>query len=181
MSDARKRIVRCPYDEATQFLTAFIAQHRTGDGSARIALRLPAGIFAERRSLVERRLCATLYPLHSMNDRQQIYSVTWTLPAFGAWPEYSGALAVEKGAHDDCFGIFVSGDYEQLPCTGSGGGDAMLLRRIAQASARELLRTIAGYVENACAHSFAARAGNSKPLQYAAFSTRSTDSGVLTS
>jgi hypothetical protein len=179
MSDARKRIVRCPYDEAAQFLTAFIAQHRTGDGSARIALRLPAGIFAERRSLVERRLCATLYPLHSMSDQQQIYSVTWSLPAFGAYPEYSGALAVEKSAHDDCFGIFVSGDYGELPYTSSG--DATLLRRIAQASARELLRTIADYVENACAHSFAARAGYSKPMQYAAFSTRNTDSGVLTS
>jgi hypothetical protein len=179
MSDARKRIVRCPYDEAAQFLTAFIAQHRTGDGSARMALRLPANIFADQRSLLERRLCATLYPLHSMSDREQLYSVTWSLPAFRGCPEYSGALAVEKGARDDCFGIMVSGDYERVPPTGTG--DPTLLRRIAQASAREVLRAIADYVENACAHSFAARAGYSKPLQYAVLSTRNSESGVLIS
>jgi hypothetical protein len=177
MSDINKRIVHCPFNEAANYLAAFMAQHRTGDGSAHIALRLPIGCFAERRSLVERRLCATLYPLR---DTHQVCSVTWSLPGANEVPEFNGALVIEKHARDDRFGLLVCGNYELLPFPDTTC-DATLFRRITQASARKLLRTISEFVERACAHSFAARAGYRKATQYAVPSMRDTDSSVLTS
>lgn len=173
MSDKTIRIVHCPYDDTGRFLNAFTALHRTGNGSARIALRLPVSIFAERRSLVERRLWATLYPLHATSDRHHVYSVTWSLRSVGAFPEFNGALAVDRGESEDSSVASLMGNYESLSRTGPD--DALLFRRIAHACARELLRTIAEYVEHARAHDFAARAGYSKPLQYAMLSTNSGD------
>jgi hypothetical protein len=178
MSDKTTRIVRSPYDDTGRFLTAFVAQHRLSDGSARIGLRLPIGIFAERRSIVERRLWASLYPLRATSDRDHVYSVTWSLRTVGSFPEFNGALAIERGESDDTSIVYVTGNYELLPY--AGNADVALFRRVAHASARELLRTIAEYVENACAHDFAARAGYSKPLQYAVLSTSGTDRSVLT-
>jgi hypothetical protein len=169
MSDKTTRIVRSPYDEAARFLNAYVAAHRAKDDSARIALRLPVGIFAERRSVVERRLWATLYPLQSTGDRHYVYSVTWSLHSLGAFPEFNGALAIEPGECDATSVVSVRGNYELLPY--SGTADVTLFRRVAHASARELLRTIAERVENACAHDFAARAGYSKPMQFAVLST----------
>ncbi len=180
MSDTTKRIVHCPHNEATHYLTAFITHHRTGDGSAHVALRLPNGCFGERRSLVQRLLCATLYPLHSMRDPHQVCSVTWSLPAADEFPEFNGALAIEKHARDDRFGLVVCGTYELVPLTDTRC-DATLFRRIARVSARELLRTIAEHVEHACARSFAARAGYSKPTRYGILSMPETGSRVLTS
>src|SRR5450755_4026068 len=181
LSKVMKRLVHCPYHEAAEYLGSFIAQHRAPDGSARIVLRLPISTFAEPRTLAERRLSAALYPLHSSRDPQQVYSVTWSPTMRGAFPEFSAALAFEQPVRDDCFGMFVSGSFELFSVPMDAGLDAALFRRIANASARDLLRTIADYVENACAHDFAARAGFGKPTQYSGFSIRSTDSRALMS
>ncbi len=159
MSDISERlVVHCPDNQASRHLADFIAEHAAGDGTIRIPLRLPIGVFADRRSLIERRVIATLYPLQSIADAHPTYSVTWS-PRTGLLPSFAGALAVEKHARDDCFGLVVSGHYE--PPFGAVGAifDAALGRRIAHASARDLLRSIADYVENACAHNAAARAG----------------------
>jgi hypothetical protein len=169
MSDRITRIVRAPYDDTARFLTAFLGHHRSSDGSACIALRLPNAIFAERRSAIERRLWASVYPLHAASDREHVYSVTWSLRFVGAFPEFNGALAIELGESDDACSLYVTGNYELLPYAGKA--DVTLFRRVAHASARELLRTIAEHVENACAHDFAARAGYSKPMQFAMLST----------
>jgi hypothetical protein len=179
LSKVMKRLVHCPYQEAAEYLGSFIAQHRAPDGSSRIGLRLPISTFAEPRTLAERRLSAALYPLHSSRDPQQVYSVTWSPTTRGAFPEFSAALAFEQPARDDCFGMFVSGSFELFSVPMDASLDAALFRRIANASARDLLRTIADYVENACAHDFAARAGFGKPTKYSGFSIRSTDSRAL--
>jgi hypothetical protein len=163
MSDISERlVVHCPDREASQHLAAFIAAHQTGDGTVRIALRLPVGIFADRRTLIERRIIATLYPLRSITDQHPTYSVTWSSKGGGPFPQFAGALAVEKSANDDCFGLIVSGHYD--PPLGAAGAifDMTLGRRIAHASARDLLRSIADYVENACAHNEAARASQGR-------------------
>lgn len=160
MSDISERlVVHCPDREASRHLAAFIADHQVGDGTVRIALRLPIGVFADRRTLIERRVVATLYPLRSISDPHPTYSVTWSAKGGGPFPKFAGALAVEKAPHDDCFGLVVSGHYD--PPLGVAGTifDATLGRRIAHSSARDLLRSIADYVENACAHNAAARAG----------------------
>ena len=177
MSDKTTRIVRAPYDDAARFLTAFIAHHRLSDGSTCVALRLPNGIFAERRSVVERRLWANVYPRHATRDRQHVYGVTWSLRSVGAFPEFNGTLAIEPGESDDTCNLCVTGNYELLPYARSA--DVALFRRVAHASARELLRTVADYIENACAHDFAARAGYSKPMQFAMLSASEADPGAL--
>lgn len=163
MSDISERlVVHCPDHEASRHLAAFISDHQADDGTVRIVLRLPIGTFVDRRALIERQVCATLYPLKSMSDPQPTYSVTWSPKGGGPFPEFAGALAVQKTARDDSFRLIVSGHYE--PPFGAIGAliDATLGRRIAHASARDLLRSIADYVENACAHSGAARAGFSR-------------------
>ena len=67
MSDISERlVVHCPDREASRHLAAFVAEHNVGDGTLRIALRLPNSMFADRRALIERRVVATLYPLRSM-------------------------------------------------------------------------------------------------------------------
>jgi len=172
MSDRTIRIVRAPYDETARFLTAFIVHHQLSDGSTCIALRLPNGIFAERRSVVERRLWANVYPRRARRDREHVYAVTWSLRSVGAFPEFNGALAIEPGESGDTSNLHLSGNYELLPYARTA--DVALFRRVAHASARELLRTIADYVENACAHDFAARAGYSKPMQFSMLSSNSS-------
>jgi len=160
MADISERlVVHCPDREASRHLSSFIADHQVGDGTVSVKLRLPIHLFAERRSLLERRIVATLYPLRSVSDPHPTYSVTWSPRAGGPFPEFAGALAVEKSPFDDCFGLLVSGHYELCFGAVSDWIDAALGRRIAHASARDLLRAIADYVENACAHSAAARAG----------------------
>jgi hypothetical protein len=161
MTDISERlVVHCPAKEASHHLSAFIAEHQLGDGTIRIGLRLPISLFANRRSLIERQVVATLYPLRAAHDPHPTYSVTWSPRGGGPFPDFAGALAVEKSAHNDFFGLLVSGHYE--PPFGTVGAlfDAALGRRIAQASARDLLRSIADYIENARAHEAAARAGH---------------------
>jgi hypothetical protein len=109
--------------------------------------------------LLERRIVATLYPLRSISDPHPTYSVTWAPETNGPFPAFAGALAVERSACADRFGLIMSGHYE--PPLGVVGAlfDAALGRRIARASARDLLRSIASYVERAWARDGAARAG----------------------
>jgi hypothetical protein len=160
MTDICERlVVHCPDREASRHLSSFIAEHQVGDGTVSVALRLPINVFAQRRSLLERRIVATLYPLRSVSDPHPTYSVTWSPRAGGPFPEFAGALAVEKSAFDDCFGLLVSGHYDLRLGAVGDWIDATLGRRIAHASARNLLRSIADYVEKACAHNAAARAG----------------------
>jgi hypothetical protein len=157
---SERLVVHCPDRDASGHLAAFVAKHRADDGTTRITLRLPLRLFSEHRSLVERRVIATLYPLNSSRDPHPTYSVTWSPAGGGPFPEFAGALAVEKTPSDDSFGLIVSGYYE--PPLGMVGAlfDAALGRKIAHLSARDLLRSIGDHVENSVAHNEAARAGH---------------------
>ena len=79
MTDISERtVVHCPDRQASRHLSSFIDDHQVGDGTVSVALRLPLNLFAERRSLPERRIVATLYPLRSVSDPHPTYSVTWS-------------------------------------------------------------------------------------------------------
>jgi hypothetical protein len=167
MSDINERlIVRCPYHEAPAYLAAFVAEHQVDDGTVRVALRLPAEMFADGRQLSEGSLVATLYPLHAISDPYPTYTVTWSPKAGVSFPEFAGALAVEKGPCDDSFGLIVSGQYESPGGVGTMF-DTILSRRFTHDSAQDLLHSIAGHVENARAHDEAARAGYSPLTHFA--------------
>jgi hypothetical protein len=152
MADICERhVVRRSERDASHCLAAFVGQRRDRDGTVHIALRLPFRFFATRTSPIQRRVIATFYPIHSLGDEHSTYSVSWSAQGGGPFPEFAGALAVEKLPRDDCFGLILSGHYE--PPMGKIGAmfDAILGNRIAHVSAQELLRSIAAHVENASA------------------------------
>ena len=162
MRDISDRLlVRCSYAQAAHYITSFVAEHQNGDEYARVTLSLPIRLFAERRTLVERSLIATLCPLTSANDSHPTYSLTWSPSAGVTLPSFAGALAVERVAREQSFGLMVSGHYESQSCEADSNSNAALERRVAHGSARELLRFIAAHVERACAHDEAARASYS--------------------
>jgi hypothetical protein len=153
-------VVACPNHRALHYLAAFVADHQVRDGTVRFALRRPIIKFADRRPLTERLTVATL-SLQSMSDLDPAYSITWLPKGDGPSPEFAGTLAVEKCRRDDCFRLIPRGHYQPVSSVGVRL-DAKAGRRTARVSAREVLRAIAGYVTEACAHKKAALAGHSR-------------------
>src|SRR5450631_3701236 len=143
-----RRVVRRPERDAPRCLAAFVAGHRVRDGKVRICLRLPSGIFATSRSSIARRVIATFYPLQSLGDEHATYSVSWSARDGRPFPEFAGALAVEKLPRDDHFGLILSGHYE--PPLGTMGVlfDAIVGHRIAHGLAEHFLRSIAAHLED---------------------------------
>jgi hypothetical protein len=179
MTDICERlVVHCPTHEASDYLAAFVADHKQGDGSVRITLRLPMSRLADRRSITERPAIGTFFSLKAISDRYPTYSVTWLPKGDGPSPEFAGALAVETVARDDCFGLILSGRCAPL---GAAGAKCNAGRRIAHVSPRAVLHAIANYVENAHAHNEAALAGH-RPLTYLSVksSQRRVDTGLIT-
>jgi len=158
MTDICERlVVLCPEREAAHRLAAFVAEHRSGDGSLSIALRLPITMFAAWKQTLERHAVASFYSLSSASDLHPTYSVTWSSGDGGPFPEFAGALAVERTLLHDRIGLVLSGHYQ--PPFGAAGAvfDGRLGKRIAQASVRGLLRSVADHVERAGAHRIPAR------------------------
>jgi hypothetical protein len=150
-----RRVVNCPNHKASQYLAAFVAEHRAGDGMVHIALRQP--IFADRRRKTEGTVVATL-SLQSTSELYPAYAVSWLPKGGGPSPEFAGTLTVEKCRRDDCFGLILSGQYKPLEAT------TRVTRgnRIACVPARGVLRAIADFVLDKCAHDEAAFAGHSR-------------------
>jgi hypothetical protein len=119
-----------------------------------IALRRP--IFADRRRLTERPVVATL-SLQSTGELYPFYAVSWLPKGDGPSPEFAGTLTVEKSRRDDSFSLILSGKYKRL---GASSGGTRGNRRIARVPARDVLRAIADYVLDRCAHDQAALAGH---------------------
>jgi hypothetical protein len=149
-----RRVVNCPNHKASQYLAAFVAEHHVGNGTVHIELRRP--IVADRRRLTERPVVATL-SLQS-TKLYPTYAVSWLPKDGGPSPEFAGTLTVEKCRRDDCFGLILSGQYKPpAATTGATRGN-----RIARVPARSVLRAIADYVLDRCAHDEAALAGHSR-------------------
>jgi hypothetical protein len=152
MTDICERlVVHCPQHEAAHRLAAFVAEHRSENGSLSIALRLPIAMFAAWKVTLERRAVASFYSLSSAADSYPTYSVAWSSAGGGAFPEFAGALAVERTLLRECFSLVLSGHYQ--PPFGAVGAvfDVGLGKRIARGSVRDLLRSIADHVERASA------------------------------
>ncbi len=163
---SERLVIYCPFHEASTYLAVFFAEHQVGDDdTARIALRPPIGMFADRRPLIRRGLVATLYPRRSISALSPAYSVTWSPKTGVSFPEFAGAITVEKSPRDHCFSLIVSGHSKWPLNLARTMFDATFDRRITRGLARGLLRSIAGHVENARAHDEAARAGYS-PLTH---------------
>jgi hypothetical protein len=148
MADICERIVVARMErEASLALAAFVAEHRAGDGSVRIALRLPIPMFAAWKSAIERRGVADFYSLRSSKEHFPTYSVTWSTRDGGPFPVFAGALAVERRHDSGSVGLVLCGNY--VPPLGRFGAlfDAVVGQRIANATARDLLGEIAAYIK----------------------------------
>ena len=153
---SERRIVHCPNPQALEYLAAFVADHQNGAGRACDPL-------TERPSVMA--LCL----LKPSGDLHPTYSVTWSPGGGGRSAKFIGALAVVKSAGTDCFGLILSGHCAPPGAVGATR-DATSGRRIARVSARNVLRIITDYIENARAHNEAALAGHS-PLTYLSVTT----------
>lgn len=152
MTDIReRRVVHCPDLQASDYLAAFVADHQRSDGRVRMALSECSAV-------------ATLGPLKSTGKLHPKYSVTWSPKGGGPSAEFAGALAVVKSSGEDCFGLILSGQCKLRDAVGAMC-NATHGRRIARLSARNVLRVITNYIENARAHNEAALAGH-KRLTY---------------
>ncbi len=151
--------VRCPDHEATRHVTRFIEQHVVDAGVVAITLRLPKKAFKNCGTPLEGRVYATLSALRSADDLHQTYSLELAHDRDRRLPYFSGALAIHASIADDGVGFFLAGQYRPTGGIIDRQSDLALGHRIAQASASNLLRTIATYVKVASAHNQAARAG----------------------
>ena len=160
ISDISPRLdVLSPDHEATRHVTTFIHQHVVDVGVVAVLLRLPKKTFENCRPPLESRVYATLSALRSAGDLHQTYSLDLAHNDDRTLPYFSGALAIHASIADDSVGFFLAGQFR--PTGGIIGtlSDLTLGRRIAQASASNLLHTIATYVKVASARNEAARAG----------------------
>jgi len=142
-----RRVVHRIESDASDALAAFLAGHRAGDGSVRIALRLPVNLITAWKSAIEQHGVADFAALRSSSEHFPTYSVTWSARDGGPFPVFAGALAVERLNNGDRVGLVLSGNY--VPPFGRFGElfDAVIGRRIAHATARDLLNDIAAYIE----------------------------------
>jgi len=89
---------------------------------------------------------ATLHPLRSITDARPTYSVEWEPEGGGPFPSFAGALAVDD-VDENSFRLILAGHYDAPLGAPGEAFDAIVGSWIARASARELLRTIARYIE----------------------------------
>ena len=106
-----RRVVHCPSREASRYLAAFVAAQRAGGLTAHIELRVPIRVFSDRLPAIELRVFAAFHSLHAVSDPHPTYSISWSSKGV-PFPEFAGALAVEQGLNDDCFGLVLSGHYD---------------------------------------------------------------------
>jgi len=144
--------VHCPYVRALHYVAAYLAHLGWSEHSQSVSLRLrvPVGPSSEHLGLaIDKGVVATLSrsPQHRvLEDR---IGVTWQPDVDGEpFPRFDGALSVEA-ASPKASTLALEGRYE--PPLGAAGKifDAVLGHRIAEATARELLKEIADRIESA--------------------------------
>jgi hypothetical protein len=150
MSELSERtLVHCSVNQAKLHLEHYFKARgvRAGD-AARINLRADVPVPGTRDGVrLARTAIASIVPRHKPGDLVPHYAVTWESESGGPYPTFSGDLAIENSEDYDSFYLVLKGTYE--PPLGAVGAafDAVVGHRIAEASARNLLSTIADSVE----------------------------------
>ena len=137
---AEKQLVRAPLASAHRFVHAFMADHRAPKGNgARVTLR--AGDAAQPAIVV-------LQAVHRPQDMTPHYKVHWEAESGGPYPVFDGELTIGGDEDYNAFWLDLNGVY--TPPGGLAGGlfDAVIGRRIADATARGLLAEIRTTIEN---------------------------------
>jgi hypothetical protein len=142
--------VHCPYVRALHYVDAYLAHLGWSEHARSVMLRLrvPVGPRVGVQGLaLDKGVIATLSRSpkhHALEDR---IGVTWQPDVDGEpFPRFDGALSLEAATPKASI-LTLAGKYE--PPLGGAGKlfDAALGHRIAQATARELLKEIADRIE----------------------------------
>jgi hypothetical protein len=144
----QKTLVACPVAQARSRIAEFIKQNGTDGGTS---LHIPLGFhLGEREGAVamalERPVVLDLTLTTRPSDLEPRFEVSWQPGDGGPYPTFSGALEIENEDYDS-FWLVLEGTYE--PPFGLLGSafDAIVGKRIAAQSGRELLARIASFIE----------------------------------
>jgi hypothetical protein len=144
-----KRLVRCPASQAAHRLAQFFGEHGTTDGRlVRLTLCVtapPAG--APGEAGLSKEVIASFASVRTNDTRFPQYDVRWKPEGGGPYPTFAGHLSVDPDDDYDSFLLRLAGDYEAPFGFAGAIFDVTAGRRIAKATVRTLLGTIADSVE----------------------------------
>jgi hypothetical protein len=139
--------VDCPPEDVESYLERFLYGLVSGDGSLVVELRAPARALGLPSHLAfEKRVVAKLTYDRDADELNRIVSLSW-MPEGGPYPAFSGTVVADAAVDTEGSVVSISGRY--APPGGMAGGvfDALLGRRIARATIRELLERIRDGIE----------------------------------
>lgn len=151
MTTLRERLyTSCPFGKAPSFLNYYLDQlaRSSGPEGAILRLEVPLSTFGVPSKLnIGRDVIARFAPPDEAYGRQRT-AVTWKPEHGGPFPTFNGFLSVEQDERYGSSSLLLAGTYE--PPFGFAGKafDAALGRRIATATAHELLHALRQEIEN---------------------------------
>ena len=150
MTSIRERLyVNCPFGKAPSFLNYYLDQlaHTTQPEGSVLRLEVPLALFGVPSGLnVKRDVIARFSPPADSYGAQRT-AVTWAPEGGGPFPTFDGFLSVEQDERYGTSSLLLEGEYE--PPLGAVGKafDAAIGRRIALATAHELLHALRRKIE----------------------------------
>jgi hypothetical protein len=151
LTEIKQRLeVHCPYVRALEYVDRYLSHLGWSDRSHVVTLRLrvPLGASDAGKGLaLDKEVIASLDRLPQPRRLEERIAVTWEpQDAHEPFPKFDGTLSLEAASPKACF-LTLEGKYE--PPLGVAGKvfDAALGRRIAEATARLLLKEIGDWIE----------------------------------
>lgn len=128
-------------------LEQFFASLQGRDGNARIRLRVPTDGVARQVS-IDREVRVEAHRTRGEASLDDLVLITWKPEGTGVFPTFEGVLIVRASAEGNASSIELDGNY--TPPFGAAGQvfDAAIGHRIAQATARELLKDLKRAIES---------------------------------
>ncbi len=146
---SERALVHCSVNQAARRLTHYFRARGNSDGdTARLNLRADVALPGSRDGVrLERTAIATIVPIHRPGQIMPHYGVTWAPERNGPYPTLHGDLAIENADDYNAFYLVLTGTYEPPLGVVGAAFDAAIGHRIAAATARNLLATIADSIE----------------------------------
>jgi hypothetical protein len=140
--------VDCPPPEVEAYLERFLYGLASEDGSLVVELRAPASALGIPAHLAfEKRVVARLTYDRDADELNRIIGLSWKPEGGGPYPSFSGTIVADAASEGEGSVVSIVGHY--TPPGGVAGGlfDALLGRRVARATIRELLERVRDGIE----------------------------------
>ena len=151
MTTLRERLyTSCPFGKAPAFLNYYLDQlaRNSGTEGAVIRLEVPLSTFGVPSNVnVGRDVIAQFAQPDGTYGRQRT-AVTWKPEDGGPFPTFNGFLSVEQDERYGSSSLLLEGTYEPPFGVAGKAFDAVLGRRIATATAHELLHALRQELED---------------------------------